>query len=63
MRHANRLLVSLDTTAARLKSYGDSAACGLDFILRSFIPSLRAMRLSEADIENLTVKNPVRMFE
>ena len=61
--YANRLLISLDTTAARLKSYGDPSACGLDFILRSFIPALRTMGLSEADIENLTVKNPVRIFE
>ena len=59
----DRLLIALDTTAARLKSYGDPAAPGLDFILRDFIPSLRAMGLNEGAITKLTVNNPVRIFE
>ena len=62
MGYENRLLIALDTTAARLKSYGDPEAPGLDFILREFIPSLREAGLSEAAIENITVKNPMNIF-
>lgn len=61
--YGEKLLIALDTTAARLKSYGDSAAPGLDFILKDFIPSLKAMGLDEETITLITVKNPVRIFE
>ncbi len=62
MGYEDRLLIALDTTAARLKSYGDPEAPGLDFILRDFIPSLREAGLSETAIENITVKNPMNIF-
>ena len=61
--YEDKLLISLDTTAARLRSYGDPAAPGLDFILKDFIPALKAMGLSEKTIANITVNNPVRIFE
>ena len=61
--YEDKLLIALDTTAARLTSYGDPTAPGLDFILKDFIPSLRAMGLGEAAIRKLTVSNPVRIFE
>ena len=60
--YGERLLISLDTTAARLKSYGDPAAPGLDFILRDFIPALRSAGLSQERIQQITVSNPVRIF-
>ena len=61
--YGDKILIALDTTATRLKSYGDPAAPGLDFILRDFIPALRAMGLGEETITEITVKNPVRIFE
>ena len=61
--YAEKILIALDTTAARLTSYGDPAAPGLDFILKEFIPALRAMGLSGDIIDTITVKNPVRIFE
>ena len=63
MTTGEKLLIALDTTAARLKSYGDPAAPGLDFILKDFIPKLSAMGLSGETIAKITVKNPVRIFE
>lgn len=60
--YGERLLISLDTTAARLKSYGDPAAPGLDFILKEFIPSLREAGLTGETIRQITVNNPVRIF-
>lgn len=61
--YGEKLLISLDTTAARMKSYGDPAAPGLDFILKDFIPSLKVVGISEEAITNITVNNPVRIFE
>lgn len=61
--YADKILIALDTTAARLTSYGDPTAPGLSYILKDFIPSLRAMGLSEEMITRITVKNPVRIFE
>lgn len=60
--YEDRLLISLDTTAARLKSYGDPEAPGLDFLIRDFIPSLREAGLSEDTIANITVNNPANIF-
>lgn len=60
--YGDRLLISLDTTAARLKSYGDPAAAGLDFILRRFLPELRDEGVSAQMLQNITVNNPVRIF-
>lgn len=60
--YGDRLLIALDTTAARLKSYGDPAAPGLDFILREFVPSLEAAGISGETIRNITVNNPARIF-
>ena len=61
--YADKILIALDTTAARLTSYGDPAAPGLSYILENFIPSLRAMGLDEELITKIAVKNPVRIFE
>ena len=61
--YEQKLLIALDTTAARLKSYGDPAAPGLDFILRNFLPALRDEGIPPETIANLTMSNPVRIFE
>lgn len=59
---AGRLLFSLDTTAARLRSYGDPAAPGLDFILQTFLPMLVAAGVPRETIRDITVRNPLRIF-
>lgn len=60
--YGDKMLISLDTTAARLKSYGDPAAAGLDFILRRFLPELRDEGVSAQMLQNITVNNPMRIF-
>ena len=59
--YLRRLLLSLDTTAARLRSYG--GAPGLDFLLRDFLPGLREMGLSDAELDVIARENPRRVFE
>jgi phosphotriesterase-related protein len=58
--HEQRLLISLDTTRARLRSYGGSP--GLSYILESFIPLLRRSGVSEATVRAFFRDNPARMF-
>ena len=53
---ANRIMLSLDTTSARLRSYGGSP--GLDYLLTGFWPSLRAAGLSDQDFRQMTDTNP-----
>ena len=59
--YGNRLLMSLDTTAARLSSYG--GAPGLSYILRDFIPMLKSAGVTDAGIASITRENPRRLFE
>lgn len=58
--HLNQLLFSLDTTSQRLSTYG--GAIGLDYILNSFLPALRAEGVSEEQIYTITRENPRRAF-
>lgn len=57
----NRLLLSLDTTAARLRAY-DAQAAGLDYILRAFLPMMESAGVPRETIRNITVQNPLRIF-
>ena len=59
--YADKLLLSLDTTAARLISYAPEAP-GLDFILRAFLPALSKAGVSAETLENITHRNPLRVF-
>ena len=59
--YADRLLLSLDTTAARLQSYG--GAPGLGYILRDFLPMLSRAGVSPSEIETMTRANPRRLFQ
>ncbi len=52
-----KLLVGMDTTNERLKSYG--AAFGLDFILETFSGMLAA-RIGQAAVETITTGNPAK---
>lgn len=58
--HLHQLLLSLDTTNQRLSSYGGEI--GLDYLLTTFLPALRAAGFREDEISALTVENPRRIF-
>ena len=58
--HRDRLLLSLDTTAARLMRYGGEI--GLCYLIETFLPMLAAAGVPPADIEAITRKNPARAF-
>lgn len=59
--YAGQMLLSLDTTRERLKSYG--GAIGLDYLFSNFLPFLRREGISEADIHRMTHENPRKTFE
>lgn len=59
--YGHRLLLSLDTTAARLHRYG--GAPGMGYILQEFIPMLLQNGVSKAEIHTVTEQNPHRIFE
>ena len=59
--YASRLLISLDTTAARLRRYGGTP--GMDYILRAFIPMLARAGVSGTEIRDMTRTNPGRLFD
>ena len=54
--YADKLLVGMDTTNERLKSYG--AAFGLDFILGTFRYRLTE-RIGQKAVDGITIENPV----
>jgi phosphotriesterase-related protein len=58
--YARQILMSLDTTRARLSSYGGKP--GLDHILTRFIPLLRCHGVPEAQIQAFFRDNPARAF-
>lgn len=52
------ILLGLDTTRARMKSYGGSV--GLDYIAKRFIPKLVSYGVPEATIQRMMFHNPAR---
>ena len=58
--HLNQLLLSLDTTNQRLRTYGGEI--GLDYILNVFLPALRAVGVTEEQLRTMTIENPSRAF-
>jgi phosphotriesterase-related protein len=54
--HINRLLLSMDPTRERLKTYGGSV--GMDYIIETFIPALISAGVGKAEIRQITVDNP-----
>lgn len=59
--YINRILLSLDTTRTRMKSYTPDGI-GLDYILRVFLPLLRTNGFSDEAIAQLTIKNCRNVF-
>lgn len=58
--YSDRIMLSLDTTRARLKNYGGDI--GLAYILTDFEEMLKEHGVSDADIENMTVNNARRVL-
>lgn len=56
-----QLLFSLDTTAARLKAYTPDAI-GLDYILNTFVPSLKAAGVTDKQIHKISHDNCIHVF-
>ncbi len=56
--YLDRLLLSTDPTADRLKSHG--APVGMDYLATSFLPMLRAFGMTESMIDRLCRANPAR---
>lgn len=52
----NNILLSLDTTNERMKSYGGNI--GLDYLIKKFIPLLRKHKISDKIIDKMTKDNP-----
>lgn len=59
--YENRLLFSLDTTRARMKSYTDSAV-GLDYLIRSFVPALEEAGITGTQIHLFSHNNCAEAF-
>ena len=57
---ADRMLMSLDVTGARLKGYG--GVPGLDYILKEFIPELQSVGVDEKKINTIFIYNPAKVF-
>jgi phosphotriesterase-related protein len=58
--YERQLLMSLDTTRDRLRSYG--GAPGLDYLLTTFIPLLLRHGVSEEQVKLFFTENPARVF-
>ena len=57
----NQLLISLDTTRERLRSYNEDGI-GLDYLFTSFLPLLKQFGVTKQQIEKITQKNIIRVF-
>jgi phosphotriesterase-related protein len=55
-----RLLMSLDTTRARLRSYG--GVPGLNYLIEIFVPRMRDKGISQSHVQLFFVENPARVF-
>ncbi|WP_010270793.1 phosphotriesterase family protein [Paenibacillus senegalensis] len=58
--YENQLLLSLDTTRKRLKSYGGEL--GLDYMARTFLPKLEQGGVTQAIIRKMMYDNPAKAF-
>jgi predicted metal-dependent phosphotriesterase family hydrolase len=56
----DRILLGLDTTRDRMKSYGGSI--GLDYLHETFFPLLRSYGINDSHIHKFTVSNPAKAF-
>ena len=59
--YGEQLLLSLDTTRARLRAY--DGTMGLDYIQKVFLPELRKLGISETDIQHMTKDNAAKALQ
>ena len=59
--YEKQLLCSLDTTRTRLKSYTPDAI-GLDFLLTTYLPLMKKYGITEEQLQNVFLHNPVNIF-
>lgn len=57
----NQVLLSLDTTRTRMKSYTPEGI-GLDYIIRVFLPELKSRGFTDTQIKQLTIENCKHIF-
>lgn len=57
---ADQILLGLDVTRERMRSYGGSI--GLDYLMNSFIPLLKRAGLGDEVITKFLIQNPARAF-
>nr|WP_263324390.1 hypothetical protein [Neobacillus sp. Marseille-Q6967] len=58
--YENQILLGLDTTRKRLKSYGGDL--GLDYLVQTFLPKLESGGVSKALIKKMMHDNPAKAF-
>lgn len=58
--YEDRILLGLDSTRERMKSYGGSI--GLDYIKSDFIPLLKSYGIPDLTVEKFTIRNPAKAF-
>lgn len=58
--YEDRILIGLDTTRERMKSYGGSI--GLDYMFEVFFPLLKSYGIGEEFIGKFTISNPANAF-
>lgn len=56
--YIDQILIGLDTTRQRLKSYG--GAIGLDYIIKTFLPVMKTVGFSEGQLKKILYTNPSR---
>lgn len=57
---ANQILLGLDITRERMKSYG--GVIGLDYLMNSFVPLLKKAGIGDEVIAKFMIHNPARAF-
>ena len=58
----SQIVISLDTTNQRLRAY-HAADMGLDYILKDYIPKMKAIGFTEWDIHRMCVENPGKILD
>ncbi|MHB8064719.1 MAG: phosphotriesterase family protein [Ruminiclostridium sp.] len=58
--YEDKILIGLDTTRERMKSYGGDL--GLDYIKTTFIPLLKSYGLTDEIIKKFVINNPAKAF-
>ena len=58
--HEDQILLGLDTTRKRMKSYGGEI--GLDYLIGTFLPLLAESGVTETQVKKMMIGNPARAY-